>query len=272
MISDPPIAEEKIEAFQRDGYFIVDSLFNEQELAAIEAFFEDYKRNGQKVYETGCAFEELDPAKHQVRAMHPHRYSGKVREWFLNPRVMDVLESLLGRPALGVQTMYYYKPPGAKGQGMHQDNFYLVSLPTTCIAAWTAIDEATDENGCLWVVPGSHKGKILCPKTDASSLQSWNNYGDSHINPFPREIKPIPVPVPQGSTMFFGGNLIHGSGPNRMKDRSRRTFIGHYIDEASDCVAKFYHPVLNRHGETISHVHEYAGGGPCGDGWMGATH
>ncbi len=266
------IPEEQIAAFHRDGYCVVDGLFENHELAAIEAFFEDYKHNGEKVYDAGCTFEELDPSKQQVRAMHPHRYSAKAREWFLNPQVMDVLETLLGSPALGVQTMYYYKPPGAKGQGMHQDNFYLISQPTTCIAAWTAIDESTDENGCLWVVPGSHKGNILCPKMDATAMRSWNNYGDSHINPFPREVSPIPVPVPRGSTLFFGGHLIHGSGPNRTKDRSRRTFIGHYINEASECVAKFYHPIFNRHGEIVSHVQEYAGGGPCGDGWMGATH
>ena len=54
--------------------------------------------------------------------------------------------------------------------------------------------------------------------------------------------------------MFFGGNLIHGSGPNRTKDRYRRTFIGHYIDEASEHVARFYHPVLDMKGEVVSHV------------------
>ena len=68
------------------------------------------------------------------------------------------------------------------------------------------------------------------------------NYGDTHITKFPREQKPVPVPVPRGSTMFFGGNLIHGSGPNRTKDRFRRTFIGHYIDEASDQVGEILSP------------------------------
>jgi ectoine hydroxylase-related dioxygenase (phytanoyl-CoA dioxygenase family) len=270
-LNAPLISEEQEAAFHRDGYCVLSGLFNEAEIAAIEAFFEDYKLRGGKVYDSGKAYEELDPAKQQVRAMHPHRYSRRVLDWFLHPNVMDVLEKLLGRPALGAQTMYYYKPPGAKGQGMHQDNFYLISQPATCIAAWTAIDDATDENGCLWVVPGSHRGNILCPKKEAAA-RNWNNYGDSHINPFPREPKPVPVPVPRGSTMFFGGNLIHGSGPNRSQHRSRRTFIGHYIDEASDCVARAYHPVLNRRGETVSHVKEYAGGGPCGDGWRGAVH
>jgi ectoine hydroxylase-related dioxygenase (phytanoyl-CoA dioxygenase family) len=256
--------------FETMGYCIVDGLFDEATLQEIEAFFEDYKKEGAAVFDRGSTYEEIDPGERQVRAMHPHRYSQKAQGWFLNPRVMDILAKLLGKDAYGAQTMYYYKPPGARGQGMHQDNFYLLAAPATCIAAWTPIDEATEDNGCLWVVPGSHRHDIYCPKEGAS--KSWKNYGDSHINPFPRGTKPVPVPVKRGQTLFFGGNLIHGSGPNRSKDRCRRTFIGHYVDEATESLAEFYHPILNRRGETVSHVEVHAGGGPCGDGWMGATH
>lgn len=196
--------------------------------------------------------------------MHPHRYSEQVKRWALWPRVMEVLGILLGRPALLAQTMYYFKPSGAKGQGMHQDNFYLLAAPATCIAAWTAIDPATVENGCLWVVPGSHRHDIHCPKKGDG--KTWNNYGDSHIKPFPRDAKPMRVEVPRGSTMFFGGQLIHGSGPNLSKTGSRRTFIGHYVNDATTSLSKFYHPVLNAAGEVVSTVQEHQGGGACGDG------
>jgi len=252
--------------FQDDGYCVVSGLFSETEIAEIEAFFEEFKRIGPDIYEGergyGSKYEETGSTQRQVRALHPHRHSKKVQDWFLNPQVGEVLAELLGRPALGVQTMYYFKPPGGKGQGMHQDNIYLLSKPATCIAAWTAIDSADVENGCLYVVPGSNKGDILCPEKGG---EKWMNYGDSHITKFPRERKPVPVPVPRGSTLFFGGNLIHGSGPNRTKDRYRRTFIGHYIDEASEQVAGFYHPVLNMAGEVVSNIAVPVGGGPCGD-------
>ena len=98
------------------------------------------------------------------------------------------------------------------------------------------------------------------------------NYGDSHITKFPRDRRPVPIPVKRGETMFFSGNLIHGSGPNRTKDRWRRTFIGHYIDGASEEVARFYHPVLNMKGEVAGNLRIPEGGGPCGDGWQGAVH
>lgn len=255
--------------YDRDGYCVADDLFAESELQEIEDFFEEYKTEGGVAFEGGTPYQEIDPVKRQVRAMHPHRYSRKALEWFTHPNVAAVLEVLLGRPALGAQTMYYYKPPGAKGQGMHQDNFYLLARPATCIAAWTSIDDATLDNGCLYVVPGSHRGGIFCPEGQG---ERWMDYGDSHISRFPRDTKPVPVPVRRGQTMFFGGNLIHGSGPNRTRDRFRRTFIGHYVDEATETLAKFYHPIVRMNRETVSHVAEHVGGGPCGDGWQGAVH
>jgi phytanoyl-CoA hydroxylase len=259
-----------IEQFHRDGWCVVPGLFEPSEIAAIEEFFEDFKTNGVAAYDEGLKFDQIDPAQRQLRAMHPHRYSERAKQWGLQPRVMEVLKVLLGQPALMAQTMYYFKPPGAKGQGMHQDNFYLLAAPATCIAAWTAIDAATVDNGCLYVVPGSHRHAIHCPKEVPG--ENWNNYGDSHINPFPREARPIPVEVPQGSTMFFGGQLIHGSGPNRTKDRARRTFIGHYVNESTVSMSRYYHPIHNARGEVVSSVALDTAGGPCGDGVGGGVH
>lgn len=256
--------------FDELGYCVVPNLFTERELIEIGNFFEEYKLSGGKVFEGDVSYEEIDTAKKQLRCLHPHRYSEKVKEWLLHPNVARVLAALLGKEPLAVQSMYYFKPPGSVGQGMHQDNFYLLVQPGTCAAAWTAIDAADTENGCLWVVPASNQGELYCPKMDDDEVATTDR--PDHIMKFPRTRKPVPVEVPRGSTMFFSGNLIHGSGPNRSKDRSRRTFIGHYVDEASQQIAKFYHPVLNMQGETVTSLEIPVGGGPCGDGWMGAAH
>lgn len=265
------------EHYTRDGYCVVDGIFSRRELQEMEEFFEAYRRREDTVFENPdgqwrkpVRLEEVDKTKQQVRVLHPHRIDPRVMDWFLHPHIAATLEGLLGRPALGAQTMFYYKPPGAKGQGMHQDNFYLLASPAACIGAWTPLDDADEENGCLWVVPGSHRDTILCP--ESGTAERWLNYGDSHITRFPRETKPVPVQVRRGQTLFFHGHLIHGSGPNRSATRWRRTFIGHYVDEATETLCKFYHPVFNMRGETVSTVAEHAGGGPCGDGWRGSQH
>ena len=264
-----PLAAGQKNQYDTLGYCVVDDLWTENQIQEIEDFFEDFKNLGLSVFD-GTTLDEVDITQRQVRAMQPHRHSRQALEWLINPRVGEVLAALLGKPALVAQSMYYFKPPGARGQGMHQDNFYLVARPATCIAAWTAIDDADVDNGCLYVVPGSNRGDIHCP--DGGKIHAWREYGDSHIGKFPRGTEPVPVPVRRGQTMFFSGNLIHGSGPNRTKDRSRRTFIGHYADESSETLSRYYHPVLNMQGETVSSVAEYQGGGPCGGDWQGAAH
>jgi len=266
------VTDEQMKSFHENGYCVIDGLYSVQELDEIERFFEEWKDSPDGYLDSGGSkrrVEEVDSSKYQVRAMHPHRTSEKVVGWFTHPRVAAVLEALLGKPALGVQTMYYFKPPGASGQGMHQDNFYLLSKPTTCIAAWTPIDGADEENGCLLVTPGSQNRDILCTGSEG---ESWTVKSDGVIGHFPKGQKPVAVPVRRGQTMFFGGNLIHGSGPNKSKTRWRRTFIGHYVDEATESISRFYHPVLNMRGEVVSSVAEHAGGGPCGDtSWDGSV-
>lgn len=258
------------EHYDTNGYCIIDDVYSAEELQEIEDFFENFKEREDKTFENGhVRLDEVDRTKQQVRVLQPHRIDERVMNWFLHPNVAEVLETLLEKPAYGAQTMFYYKPPGSKGQGMHQDNFYLLAAPATCIGAWTPLDDAEVENGCLWVVPGSNRDAILCPQ---GTQERWLNYGDSHISQFPRETKPVAVPVMRGQTIFFSGNLIHGSGPNRTKDKWRRTFIGHYCDAATESLSRFYHPVLNMKGETVSQVSVHEGGGPCGDGWQGAQH
>ncbi len=271
-----PLSDEHKLSFRENGYCVVDGIFSPAELDGIERFFEEWKDSPDAYFESSgdlfskVRLDEVDSSKFQVRAVHPHRFHKQVVDWFTNTRVASVLEELLGKPPLGAQTMYYFKPPGASGQGMHQDNFYLLAKPATCIAAWTPIDDADEENGCLLVTPGSHRRKLLCT---GDGGESWTVNPGGTIGHFPPGQKPVPVPVKRGETMFFGGNLIHGSGPNRSRSRWRRTFIGHYIDHATESLSRFYHPILNMRGDVVSTVAEHTGGGPCGDAvWEGKVH
>src|SRR6476620_7562889 len=113
--SSPLITSAQVSQFHTDGYCVVDGLFSPAEVDAIDAFFEDFKRLGHSIYDNGHKFEDVDPTKVQLRAMHPHRYSERVKSWALHPRATSVLATLLGRDPLLAQTMYYFKPPGAKG-------------------------------------------------------------------------------------------------------------------------------------------------------------
>lgn len=81
----------------------------------------------------------------------------------IDRRLLSITELLIG-PAFGAQSMFYFKPPTARGQAMHQDNYFLRAHPETCLAAWIAIDDCDAANGALSVVPGSHTMEVVCPE------------------------------------------------------------------------------------------------------------
>ena len=109
-------------------------------------------------------FERGDPLARFPRVMKPHLFMPEVRSVALDPRLFDTVEELLDEQALLSYTMFYFKPPGSRGQAFHQDNFYLKVKPGTCCAVWIACDRADAENGGLSVVPRSHELEIVCPE------------------------------------------------------------------------------------------------------------
>ena len=154
--------------------------------------------------------------------------------------------------------MVYFKPAGARGQALHQDNFYLRAEPGSCIAAWMALDDCDEANGCLQIVPGSHRWPLLCTtKADTSA-----SFTDVTV-PVPPDQEVRPVVMEAGDVLFFHGAVVHGSFPNTTTDRFRRALIGHYIEGSAEQVAHFYHPALRMDGTPLE-LETSAGGGACG--------
>jgi ectoine hydroxylase-related dioxygenase (phytanoyl-CoA dioxygenase family) len=190
--------------------------------------------------------------------IHMHRWDEASLRWMIDPRLSTLMTAVLGREPYAVQTMLYFKPPGARGQALHQDQFYLRAEPGTCLAAWLALDPCDEENGCLQVVPGSHRLPVLCTERADTTV----SFTDVTV-PVPEGTPVMPVRMDAGDVLFFHGSLIHGSYPNRSAERFRRALIGHYVVGEAEAVAQFYHPVLNMRGEEVT-LRVSRGGGPCG--------
>ncbi len=258
-------------AFDEVGYCIAAQCFSPEEVTEVRERFQDIDRlkaeATQGGFDAGQDFGEADdPLKRYPRYLHPHRDFDLARHYLLHPQLERILTGLLEQPPLAVQSMYYYKPPGARGQGMHQDNIYLLAEPHTCIAAWTAIDDCDRDNGGLMVVPRSHRKEILCDKF----VPDENTFNRGSL-PLPRGEKAVPTTMQAGDTLFFNGQLIHGSPPNRTTDRWRRAFIGHYVPEATTRLSKFYFPILDFQGQEVDcEIND--SGGPCGGEWKGSVH
>ena len=187
-----------------------------------------------------------DPLVKHPRMLQMHRYDQDSLDWMLEPRIRDVLNGLLGREPLAVQTMIYFKPAGARGQALHQDNYYLRVQPGTCIAAWMALDPCDEENGCLRVVPGSQNWPVLCTVKADSAI----SFTDVTV-PIPEGTEVVPAIMAPGDVLFFNGQIVHGSFPNTSADRFRRSLIGHYIEGDTQQVASWYHPVMRFDGSEV---------------------
>ncbi|MEU5599354.1 phytanoyl-CoA dioxygenase family protein [Streptomyces sp. NPDC020298] len=198
-----------------------------------------------------------DPLHAYPRVMHPHEISGLARDFLLDARLRTVLQALLGEEVLAAQSMFYFKPPGARGQALHQDNFYLRVEPGTCVAAWVACDVIDRDNGGLEVVPGTHRMDLFCPE-EADAGQS---FAREYVPP-PPGLSAVPVDMAPGDVLFFNGSLVHGSSPNRSAGRFRRSFIAHYVGRSAERIGEHYR-TLSMSGDRVP-LALSEGAGPCG--------
>jgi ectoine hydroxylase-related dioxygenase (phytanoyl-CoA dioxygenase family) len=113
-------------------------------------------------------------------------------------------------------------------------------------------------NGCLEVVPGTHKMDLFCPE-EADSTQSFTR---EYVPP-PPGLEKVPVIMEPGDMLFFNGTLVHGSGPNSSADRFRRSFICHYIGRSAERMSAWYRPILTFDGAEVT-IDANQAGGPCG--------
>ncbi len=253
------LTEEQKQRFDNEGYLIVKGLFEAHQLREIEDTFEEISHTAVPGYfEPDLSGESGDPLKRYPRVMHPHRFNDTAKKYMLHPAVLAVLHDLYEETPLAAQSMFYYKPPGARGQALHQDNFYLKVEPGNCIAAWTAIDAADEDNGGLLVVPKTQDYDIVCPEY-ADSKESFT----THFVKPPKDRKAMPVVMEPGDVLFFNGNLIHGSYRNKTKDRFRRAFISHYANESATRIGHHYNPLYRADGSEVD-LTANPDGGPCG--------
>ena len=125
------------------------------------------------------------------------------------------------------QSMYIFKQPGIGGAvGWHQDATFFDTTPSTVTAFWFALEDATRDNGCLWVQPGGHRGPLreqFIRDGDAVRMQPLD------ATPWPDASTALPVEVAAGTLVCFHGRLPHCSAPNRSA-RSRHAYTLHATD------------------------------------------
>jgi phytanoyl-CoA hydroxylase len=254
------ITPEEISRFQEHGYVVYRAAFSAAEVKGLRDEFMRLRENGRR-YEHDDHIvdpEANDPLLRYPRLMNIHHWHAKTRGWLVDPRVIRSAAALADGEALAMQSMVYFKPPGARGQALHQDKFFLRVRPGTTTAAWMALDDTDEANGCMVVVKGSQDWPVLC----AAPADTTESFTGVTID-LPPGAERVPVPMRAGDILFFNGTLVHGSHRNTTADRWRRSLIGHYVGGRVEVVPGRFQPLLTAvGGEVRRHAEER--GGPCG--------
>jgi phytanoyl-CoA hydroxylase len=128
--------------------------------------------------------------------------------------------------------MYIFKQPGIGGEvSLHCDHTFLWTEPQSVIGFWFAIEDATLENGCLWVHPGGHRIPVksryrMTPDLTEARMET--------LDPEPYSTDDlVPLEADAGTLVLLHGTLPHWSAPNT-SSRSRHAFTLHVIDGVAD--------------------------------------
>lgn len=204
----------------RDQYFMDSS-------ESVHCFLEEeaLDENGELLFPRSQAINKIGHALHDLEPAFRH--------FCRHPLFSKALTQLgYERPQLW-QTMYIFKQPRIGGEvRWHQDASYLHSLSTPVVGFWVAVEDATLENGCLWVQPEGHRSPLrelyqVDPDTRKGELRKVDD------TPWPTENAGLPVELEAGGVIIFSDRMPHYSSANR-SSRSRQAFTMHFSEHDAD--------------------------------------
>lgn len=242
-----------VDAYRRDGYTVVHRLLNEHELDEIRAEsielcrktdYPTHHRLHESVEprtdeiaksthlgDTGSGESDEEVLRRYLCIHFPHKLSIRIRSILAHPRIVDTLVQVIGPNVKAMQSMLFIKTEGKPGQAWHQDEYFIPTRDRSLTAIWTALDDATVENGCLWVLPGSHLPGVIYPERQIDDVRFDCNT-EAYRLPYDDD-DAVPVEVPAGDAVVFNGYLLHRSLPNVLKRGLRRALAIHYMSANS---------------------------------------
>lgn len=233
-----PLTDDQIEAFHRDGYVVLDGVLTEQELTAIEPLYDAFIRGevtgmGRDFCDMSGPYTREFEDFELVNAVLPRKYRPELQGNVYEQRAASIARQLLGEDATLDYDQFLAKRPRKGGAqfAWHQDLGYWPNTPhlTTLTATCSlALDDADDDNGCLRVVPGSHREERLRPHRPVFKKSDSGGADRDEGHTLSVELSDsdewVSLPVKRGSISVHDERIIHGS-PGNDSDRWRRTYI-----------------------------------------------
>jgi ectoine hydroxylase-related dioxygenase (phytanoyl-CoA dioxygenase family) len=236
MTADQMIPSEQRAFYADQGYLVLPSLLSADELSVLRTALADVLREADGLTEPTDKFSvtPTDDGGFAVRRIfEPILRHPTFHDLVFNPKILDVVENLIGPNIQLHHTKLNLKPPSSRQARFewHQDYPFFPHTNFDLLAVMIYLDESTEENGCLNIIPGSHKwgprnhlfakdGAFASQLEDKSVLEDPSRW--------------LKVPVPAGGMELHHCNMLHSSSANR-GTRPRSAMVIQY--RAADNVA-----------------------------------
>lgn len=240
------VEERAIDFFHQNGYLAVENVLSPDELETAKSALSDLLHGRVPGYD---GLQPEPEVKDRWDTMAPEERVDAVRKIFLfvqyeprlndltlHPGIQTVLRRLLGEPCRLIQDMALLKPPHiGTEKPWHQDMAYFGwSPPEKIVGVWIALDPATPENGCMHVLPGTHREGPV-PHTHARDCQIADDRVEVE--------RDVMAPLEPGGALFFSSLLHHGTPPNA-SSRRRWAIQYHYAALSAEPMNRVEHAAL----------------------------
>ncbi|MFC4874144.1 phytanoyl-CoA dioxygenase family protein [Negadavirga shengliensis] len=216
------LSQRQLDFFEDNGYLVVEHIISPQEVTQYKAIYDDFLSGkidvGGNRSDLGEDLGESKTVENITQIMWPSKFLPELLEMVYHQRVLAVSKALMGDDMEMDFDMLINKAPGTNTiTPWHQDEAYWMNMPDKrSVSCWLSLDHATEENGCMWFVPGSNNGKVR-------SHRFASKEGGALVCDASEE-EGVAVPLLPGSCTFHHGRTLHYSRGNS-SSHQRRAFI-----------------------------------------------
>ena len=226
----------QVSRYLDDGFLVVPDLVPQDSIDAVNAEAVRFARGEfRSINAPDVPAGRSDAeAMSQLLAVHfPHWVSPVIRSMIDVEPIAEILQRVTAAHVPGwdgsvkcMQSMLFVKGPGMPGQAWHQDERFIPTRDRSLIGVWIALDDATAANGCLEVIPGSHRAGYIHPFRPHGRPDEFDPTDEAYGFDTSGTVT---VEASAGSVVFFNGYLLHRSQRNR-SDGYRRALVNHYCN------------------------------------------
>jgi ectoine hydroxylase-related dioxygenase (phytanoyl-CoA dioxygenase family) len=215
----PTITDDQRKRFAEDGYFLLEEVFTPAEMERLAAVIEGYQKRHEERLAAGGGTEGITRLGEITFTDHLAENDPELRAFVTRPEFVAIATQLLGPDVdLYWNQSVFKQPEGKKEFPWHQDDGYTPVTPSPYLTLWLALNDATPENGCISVRPGSHKQGLAPHKPSPIGLVC-------HDADDPDQ--GVLVPVRAGSMAVFQSLTMHKSGANTSQG-PRKAYVIQY--------------------------------------------